>query len=136
MYELVEHTADIGVRIRAASPAAMLEDVGRGLFAVIAGDLGQIAPRIAETFVVAGSDPTWLVIDWASELHAAFELRRMLFCRFEVTLGPAGMDATARGEPYDAARHTLAHEVKGVSLHGLDVRRLPSGWEATLILDV
>jgi len=136
MYRLIEHTADVGLRIEAPSLAALLEDAGRGLFTVIAGDLGQIARESAERFVVAGADPVWLLVDWASELHAAFELRRMLFAEFSVTVGPAGIDGTARGERFAPGRHALAHEVKAVTLHGLDVRHGPAGWEATLILDV
>lgn len=136
MYRVVAHTADVGVQIHAASLAGLLEDAGRGLFEVIAGDLGRIEPRVAERFIIAGGDPTWLLVDWVSELHAAFELRRMLYAEFAVTLGPAGLDATVRGEPYAPGRHSLAHEVKAVTLHGLDVRHDLTGWEATLILDV
>lgn len=136
MYRVVEHTADLALRIAAPSLAGLLEDAGRGLFAVIAGDLGQIARVSTERFVVAGTDPAWLLLDWAGELHAAFELRRMLFADFAVTVGPDGIDGTARGERFAPGRHMLAHEVKAVTLHGLDVRPGPAGWEATLVLDV
>lgn len=135
-YRIVEHPADVGLQIRSASLERLLEDAGRGLFEVIAGDLGQIVPRVAERFLVAGGDPAWLLADWAAELHAAFEVRRMLFSDFTVAVTPRGVDGTARGERYDPGRHALAHDVKAVTMHGLDVRHDLSGWEATLILDV
>jgi SHS2 domain-containing protein len=136
MYEIFEHTADLGIRVRAASFDALLADAGRGLSAVIAGDLGQIRAAIEERFAVAGTDPTWLLFDWVSELHAAFELRRMLFAEFTVAVDDHGLVAIARGERYDPSRHVLAHEVKAITQHGLDVRRTASGWEATFIVDV
>jgi SHS2 domain-containing protein len=52
MFTVFEHTADLGVRVEAASLPEALADAARGLFAVIAGDLGQISPLVEETFTV------------------------------------------------------------------------------------
>ena len=136
MYELFEHTADLGIRVRAATLDGVMADAGRGLFAVIAGDLAQIQPRQEEAFAVAGVDPVWLLHDWASELLAAFDTRRILLCEFAVAVDAAGLRATCRGEPYDPARHVLAHEIKAVTQHLLDVRHVAGGWEAELIVDI
>ena len=136
MYEVFEHTADLGLRITAVSLDELCAEAGRGLFAVIAGDLAQIRPTAVEQFDVAGTDPVWLLYDWISELHAAFELRRMLFCSFQVSLDRAGLHALVRGERYDPAVHTLAHEVKAITQHELDVHRSASGWQATIIVDI
>lgn len=136
MYEIVEHTADLGVHVAAASLEELFADAGRGLFAVIAGDLPQIRPAAVIEIVLRGSDPSWLLFDWLRELHAAFEPGRLLLAGFEVTLEPDGLRASARGERYDPSRHVLAHEVKAVTQHEFDLHRTPTGWEATFILDI
>lgn len=136
MYDVFEHTADLGIRVSAATLEETLADAGRGLFAVIAGDLAQIRTTDEESFVVAGTDPMWLLFDWVSELHAAFELRRMLFAEFTVTAEAGGLRAIARGERFDPTRHVLSHEVKAVTQHELDLRETPTGWEATFIVDI
>lgn len=136
MYDIVEHTADLGIRVTAPSFAGLLAEAARGLTAVIAGEIEQIRPRATETFAVAGTDPAWLLRDWVAEVLAAFELRRMLFREFDVTVDDAGLRATARGERYDAARHVLAHEVKAVTQHELLVRETAVGWEAFVIVDI
>ena len=136
MFTVFEHTADLGVRVEAASLPDALADAAAGLFAVIAGDLAQIRPIVAETFTVPGSDPTWLLYDFLGELHAAFEIRRMLFREFEVTITGDGLEATARGERYDPARHVLAHEVKAITQHELAVNRGPDRCTATYIVDI
>ena len=105
MHAIFEHTADLGIRVEAPSLEQAFAEAGRGLFTVIAGDLGQIRTTTVESFEVAGTDLTWLLFDWAGELHAAFELRRMLFADFAVAIGAAGLRATARGERYDPGRH-------------------------------
>lgn len=136
MFTLFEHTADLGIRVEAASLAELFADAARGLFTVIAGDLGQVRPALEETFTVPGSDPTWLLFDFLGELHAAFELRRMLYRDVRVTITDDGLEAVARGERYDPSRHALAHEVKGVTQHGLAVDRGPNGCSATFVVDV
>jgi len=136
MFTVFEHTADLGVRVEAASLPEALADAARGLFAVIAGDLAQISPAVEETFTVPGSDPTWLLYDFLGELHAAFEVRRMLFREFRVTLTADGLAAVARGERYDPTRHVLAHEVKAITQHELAVERSPDHCTATYIVDI
>lgn len=136
MHEVFEHTADLGLRVTAASLPALLAEAAEGLFEIIAGDLAQIRARTSRTFTIAGSDPVYLLLDWLGELHAAFEIERLLFREFDVTVHARGLTATARGEPYDSAIHTLAHEIKAITQHALDVRQTPSGWQATLIVDI
>jgi SHS2 domain-containing protein len=53
-----------------------------------------------------------------------------------VAVHERGLTATARGEPYDPAVHRLAHEIKAITQHELDVHQTPAGWEATLIVDI
>jgi SHS2 domain-containing protein len=138
MHEIFEHTADLGLRVTAATLEELMADAACGLFEIIAGDLAQIRtqPDRDERFHVSGTDPTWLLFDWISELHAAFELRRVLFCSFDVAIDATGLHATAHGERYDPARHTLAHEIKAITQHELAVVEMPGGFEATLIMDI
>lgn len=136
MYEICEHTADLGIRVRAGTLADVFVDAARGLTAVICDDPATIRPLVAESFTVAGTDPTWLLFDWLGEIHAAFEVRRLLLCDVAVIIEPQGLRATVRGEPYDPARHVLAHEVKAITQHALDVRQTPDGWEAFFIVDI
>ena len=136
MYEICDHTADLGVRVTAATLAGLLADAARGLTAVIADDPTQVRPLVSDAFTVVGADPAWLLHDWVAEVLAAFELRRMLYRDFDVTVDETGLRASARGERYDPARHGLAHEVKAVTQHELDVHATPSGWTGFFILDI
>lgn len=138
MHEIFEHTADLGLRVTAPTLESLLADAACGLFEIIAGDLAQIGirPECTERFRVAGTDPVWLLFDWMGELHAAFELRRMLFREFAVAVDADGLRATARGEPYDPQRHSLAHEIKAITQHELTVVETALGWEATVIVDI
>ena len=47
-----------------------------------------------------------------------------------------GEHVAARGEVYAPGRHMLAHEVKAVTQHLLDVQRTATGWQATFVVDI
>lgn len=136
MYEILDHTADLGLRVRAPSREQLFADAAAGLMAIIADDPGRIRPARSETFEITGDDPALLLFDWLNELLYAFETRRMLFACFRVTFAATGLRAVAEGEPYDPARHRLGHEVKAITYHGLEASETAAGWEATVIVDI
>ena len=136
MHEIFDHTADLGLRVRAGGFEALCEEAAAGLTEVIAGDVSTIRPAVAEILSVAGTEPVWLLFDLLGELLAAFDLRRMLFAECRVSRTVDGLRAVCRGEPFDPVRHQLAHEVKAITQHELDVHQTAAGWEATLIVDI
>lgn len=135
-YETFEHTADLGLRVRASDLNALLADAARGLFSMIVVDLDSVRPTEAVSISVPGQPSELLLFDWLNELLYIYEVRRLLLCAFDVRVNENGLDATARGEPIDPARHVLDHEVKAITYHGLKLERQPSGWLAEVIVDI
>jgi SHS2 domain-containing protein len=136
MFEVFPHTADVGLRVRAANLAALLVEAGRGFTSLLVENLEAIEPRQTVAFAIEGSDPDYLFFDWLNELLYTFETRHLLFSRFEVTPREAGIDATAWGEALDLARHRTHHEIKAVTYHRLRVEASEDGWTAEVILDI
>jgi SHS2 domain-containing protein len=135
-FEIFDHTADLGLRIEAATREELLEEAGRALFTVIAGSLRSIDPRESREFAIAAESDDYLLFDWLSELLALFEAERFLACRFEARGGVSSVEGRAWGEPYDPARHPLEHEVKAVTYHGLVVERIGNRYRAEVIVDI
>ena len=136
MFQVFEHTADVGLRIRAATLEELLADAARGLFSLLVANLDQIRCVEEAHFEVSGTEPEYLLVDWLNELLYAFATRGRLYGRFTVRLTTAGLQATAWGEPVDRARHSLEHEVKAITYHGLQCRQTTEGWSAEIILDI
>lgn len=135
MYEVFEHTADLGLRIRAADKETLFAEAGRALFSIVV-DLAAVQPRQEESIRVDGHELDYLLFDWLNELLYAFETRRMVFCDFAVTLDERGLSAVVRGEPLDPDRHRVDHEVKAITYHGLKVQPDEGGWLAEVIVDI
>jgi SHS2 domain-containing protein len=136
MYEILEHTADIGLRMSAPDVSTLFADAGRGLFSVIVSNLDDVRPQVHVEFKVAGTELDYMLVDWLNELLYAFESRRLLFNEFTVSVGPDGLTAIARGEVADERRHQLEHEVKAITYHGLKIGRENDHWTAEVILDI
>jgi SHS2 domain-containing protein len=136
MYEIFEHTADLGLRVRAPDLPALFADAACGLFAMVVDDLAEIQPAVSREFMVAGSDVTFLLFDWLNELLYLCDTERLLFSQFDVQIDQQGLVATARGEPIDPIRHRLSHEIKAITYHELKVERDGDGWLAEVIVDI
>jgi SHS2 domain-containing protein len=136
MYELFEHTADLGLRVRAGSLEELLVEAARGLLAMLVANPESVRPVQAKTIEVAAEEPGYLLFDWLSELLFAFEDERLMFSEFDVRLEQGQLIATCRGEAMDAARHEMEHEVKAITYHGLQVEHLDNEWTAEVIVDI
>ena len=135
-YETFEHTADLGLRIRADDLNTLFADAARGLFSIIVTDLDSIRPSESVSIAVEGDVSDLLLFDWLNELLYIYDVRRLLLCRFEVEFSPSGLVATAQGEPIDPARHALDHEVKAITYHGLKLEQQGGRWLAEVIVDI
>lgn len=136
MFETFEHTADLGLRVRATTLERLLEEAGRGLFSMMVTNLEDVRCLQERTYRVEGAAVDYLLFDWLNELLYTFESERLLLAEFKVELDPGGMRATARGEPMDLNRHRMEHEVKAITYHGLRVEEIADGWLAELIVDI
>ena len=136
MFETFEHTADLGLRVRAKSLENLLEEAGRGLFSIMVTNLADVRCLQERAYRVDGAAVDYLLFDWLNELLYTFESDRLLLAEFHVELDSDGLRATARGEPMDLDRHRMEHEVKAITYHGLRVEEDADGWIAEVIVDI
>ena len=136
MYETFEHTADLGLRVRAPDFETLLAEAGRGLFSIIVANLSAVRPSEEIHIEIAGQEADYLLFDWLNELLFIFETKRILLCEFSIRRDGAGVQAVARGEAADPARHELDHEIKAITYHRLKVEEQRNGWLAEVIVDI
>ena len=137
MYEHFDHTADLGLRIRAASLEELFMEAARALIDALVAQRGSIRPSDQRVIRLEADERTDLLHDWLAELLYLFEAERMLFNRFDVSLLPGKLEATVWGEPFDPARHEIEQEIKAVTYHGLKIESATDGgWLAEVIVDL
>jgi SHS2 domain-containing protein len=136
MYETFEHTADLGLRIRAGDLDTLFAEAAQALFATIVEDLATVQPVERLDLQLAADDREYLLFDWLKELLYHFDAEHLVLGRFEVHVQGTRLIGTAWGEPLDPARHILSHEVKAITYHGLRVEPANDGWLAEVIVDI
>jgi SHS2 domain-containing protein len=134
-FEIVEHTADVGIRGRGASLDALFASMATGLFTVIADPDAVAAVRTRTVSLSAGSAAD-LLHDWLEELNALHQVHGELYGRFTVRVDGSRLTATIAGEPIDPGRHDLRVEVKAVTWHALRLEKTDEGYEGFVLLDI
>ena len=135
-YEFFEHTADIGIRARGESLAALCVHLAQGLTALIAED-SALEPRTARPIHVVAADAESLVLVWLQELLFWFSTDRFLPAQYaleEVT--ETSLRGVLHGETFDPARHAQGREVKAITRHLLKVERRRGGWQGEVLVDI
>ncbi len=137
-FEILEHTADLGLWVEAADLDDLFQTVATGLFQVIVANPESIEPGFEEHVELEAGSTDALLIAWLNELIVRCETRRMLYACFAVALDAAGkrLSAEIAGEEMDRGRHQLDHEVKAATWHELMVGQAGQGWRARVILDI
>lgn len=140
MFELFDHTADLGLRVRAATFEELLADAGRGLLSMHVANPEAVRPVQTKIIELSADAPAYLLFDWLSELLFALEADKLLLAEFAITVEganpPLHLRALCRGEPMDPTRHVMDHEVKAITYHGLHVERQEGTWFAEVIVDI
>lgn len=133
-FEIVDHTADIGVRVSAPDLEGLFADSAAGMFHVICegSATGWDAQHRIE---LTAPDLEDLLVDWLSELLYLFEVRKFVFREAEFeSLGETGLAATVRGVNFRG--ELVGAEIKAVTYHMIDIRRETGGYEVTVYFDL
>jgi SHS2 domain-containing protein len=136
MFEILEHTADIGFRARGRTIEELFEQAAEAL-AAIAIELDDVRPAAKYPLSAAGDDRESLLVNWLNEALYLLDGKQVAPRRFKVhQLTGSTASGEAEGEPRDAARHRAKLVVKGVTYHQLSIREDGPGWVAEVYLDI
>ncbi len=136
MYELFDHTADLGLRVEAPDLPSLFREAAEGLFSVIVAQIPSQAPAREVRIRLEAERTDHLLVDWLHELLYRFETEALLLDGFEVEIRDTRLNATARAWTLDETHDRLLHEVKAVTYHRLRVEQTERGWLAEMILDI
>ncbi len=135
-YEFINHTADLGIRVRGLSLKELFENAARAMFDLIA-DLDTVETRHQMTIEIRGERLEELLADWLRDLLYRCNGDKYLLKEFKIEkINLGGLKARIRGEKLDMSRHSLKREIKAVTYHGLEIRKLNRQWQAQIIFDI
>ncbi|MBI4303155.1 MAG: archease [Chloroflexi bacterium] len=120
-FELIEHTADIGLVAYGQSLAEAFANAAYGLFSIIA-ELETVKETESRMLELREADSEALLFEWLNRLIYLFDVETIIFKRFDITdFDGLSFKATCYGEKYDPARHEIKLGVKSATYHMLKV---------------
>lgn len=136
-FEILEHTADVGIRAEAVDLPGVFEQATLGLLDIVGTWAPQREPEEQVELRVEADDVGALLVDWLGEVLYLGDSRDVVVTSLalsEVT------DRRAGGRlgiaPRDDAAYEGGTQVKAITYHRLAVERSGRGWAATVYVDV
>jgi SHS2 domain-containing protein len=132
-HDIVDHTSEVQLRLRAGSLGELLAEAGRALATIQLG--GTVGPATGpwREIEVFSPDRAALLADWLNELIFLAETEQWVVTEFAIDpIDGRSIRARVRGVEVER----VPGLVKAATLHGLRLVDVPGGMEGEVILDV
>lgn len=135
-YELIEHTADIGIRVKGKDLKGLFKNAALAMFDIIAKAESPELKNIKKIKIKQNADNSdELFINWLNELLSLSAIKELIFSDFEIKmLDKHNLEATLIGR--DIKNYKVNTEIKAATYHQLKIEQAKSGWQAEVIFDV
>ncbi len=135
-YTLLDHTADLRIRVSGNDPADLFKNAGLALFDLITKP-DRLEPREVIEVAVTGDDPADLMVNYLRELLYLWTGNEKLVKLIDIVdISDTAVSARVSTDRYQPEHHEILHEIKAVTYHQIDVSRTMEGWQATVVFDV
>ncbi len=134
-FEIVNHTADVGIIAYGADISQAFTNAARALFSLIT-ELDDVEEILHRDIELTAPDEESLLVEWLNELICLFDTENIVFKRFDVTkLNNTQLKARSYGEKVDSSKHRLKTGVKAATYHMLKVDK-GDGCQVQVLFDI
>ena len=140
-FEIIEHTADTGIRAWGKTKQELFQNAAQGMFFLITGyPLSGKKIKGRKSFQVQCQESGLenLLVSWLSDLLFLHHTKYMILTDFMIiSLTGQSIQSEVSGVSNKEFPCSLAREIKAVTYHQLHIRKNRRGqWEATIIFDI
>lgn len=134
-YELINHTADTGVKAFGETLPELFEHAACGMRDIMV-DPGTVRPVRQLLVEVDGQDIEELLVEWLNDIIYLFDSQGFVPASFKILeIDKQRLLAEVHGEHINQDVHELRAGVKAATCHMLSIKKL-DGWSATVVFDV
>ena len=135
-FEIIDHTADVGIIAYGADVEELFSNAALALFSLIT-EIESVEEKLHLDLEVSSEDRDSLLVEWLNELIYFFDVKHILFNRFDIeSLTHNELKATCYGEGFDPMKHKIKTGVKAATYHMLKLDKSGDGCKAQIILDI
>ncbi|MDO8662231.1 MAG: archease [Candidatus Omnitrophota bacterium] len=135
-YEIFEHTADIGVRVKGKDLQDLFKNAGLAIFQI--SSRKQFTRNKAHADIpikLSANNLEELFVNWLNELLSLSSAKGLIFHNIKINkLEDNALEALAIGS--DINNYKVNTEIKAATFHELKITQNEADWQAEVILDV
>lgn len=135
-FEELEHTADVRMKITAATVTGLLAESGFALAETLYGTYPREPACVSFPLEARGKDTEEMMVNSLSELLFLTETEYLVPMSFDLSIDGCAVSGTVSGVLFDRSRHAGGIGVKGISYSGLTLQTTAAGSELIIIFDI
>lgn len=135
-YQLIEHTADIGIRVKSFSLAGLFKKAGLAIAGLSLETQNHLYPGKHKIIIrQKAANLEELFVNWLNELLSVSAVESLVFENIQINqVNENYVDAVATGS--DIRNYKINTEIKAATYHQLKVKKTGLIWQAEVIFDV
>ena len=135
-YTLLDHTADLGIKVYGTDLKDLFEGAGRALMHLMVK--AEIPSKTHSMKIsVSGEDLADLMVRWLGEILYLFAGENLVVTSIRMgSVSSSHLEATLETVPFEPEIHEILSEIKAVTYHQIEVTEIADRWEAKVIFDV
>ena len=139
-FEVIEHTADIGIKVFGRTMCDIFTHSAEGMFAIITGNRYiEKSEDFLSNVILKGEESEDLLVRWLNELLYISETKLIILTQFTIKeLSNHQIKALIKGKKINKTGFKIEKEIKAVTYHDLEIKkdRERGLWRARIIFDI
>ncbi|MFC2006836.1 archease [Chloroflexota bacterium] len=133
-FEIIDHTADIGIVAYGEDMEGAFTNAGKALFSIIT-ELDDIKEQLHRDIELSAPDQESLLVEWLNELIYLFDTENLIFKRFDITqFNQTHLTARNYGQRV-TPEHKIKTGVKAATYHMLNIEQ-SKGSKVQVLFDI
>ena len=138
-FEILEHTADIGIAAYGKTKREVFINAAKGMFEIIAGGTKDLKENFYDKIKLEADNLEGLLFAWLNELLYISETKLVILSKFKIKeLSDYQIKAEVEGMKINPPSVKIEREIKAVTYHRLEIKKDKESdlWSAQVIFDI
>jgi SHS2 domain-containing protein len=134
-FEVIDHTADIGIIARGKDLAVLFTNAAGGMLSLLI-DVDTLQQDTTKEIRLEAGDKETLLIVWLNELLYIIYTEKLVLCKFDIVIDGNRLTARCAGQELEPKDHRIRREIKAATYHDLQIAQREGGYLVKVIFDI
>lgn len=138
-FKIIDHTADIGIRVFGRTLEELFVNAAEGMRELVVSGKGD-SPFSLEglsPFNITALDQNQLLVKWLQEILYLIDAKNLVPVNFAISkITENNLSAKVFTTPFDPKVHEARRQIKAVTYHDLQIKKVRGRFEVSVIFDI